>query len=223
MILITGGLGFIGTHTTRALLDLGESCVLVQRRAATAAALPGLISGAADGRVVVESVDVTDLAALLRIGERHEITGVLHLAGAPWPPGPDPIADARAGCEGLLNVLQAARDWRVARVGVASTIGVYGGADASEPLREDTLLPLTAGHAIPGAKKVAELLCDQLAEATGMEIYSVRIAGVWGPLGRPTSRFFGAPQLVHAAANGTAPDFSQLYAPPPTTGSTCAT
>ncbi len=33
MILITGGLGFIGSHTTRALLDLGESCVLVQRRA----------------------------------------------------------------------------------------------------------------------------------------------------------------------------------------------
>lgn len=29
MILITGGLGFIGSHTTRALLDLGESCVLV--------------------------------------------------------------------------------------------------------------------------------------------------------------------------------------------------
>ena len=37
MILITGGLGFIGSHTTRALLDLGESCVLVQRRATAAA------------------------------------------------------------------------------------------------------------------------------------------------------------------------------------------
>jgi UDP-glucose 4-epimerase len=32
MILITGGLGFIGSHTARALLDLGEPCVLVQRR-----------------------------------------------------------------------------------------------------------------------------------------------------------------------------------------------
>ena len=33
MILITGGLGFIGPHVTRALLDLGESCVLLQRLA----------------------------------------------------------------------------------------------------------------------------------------------------------------------------------------------
>jgi UDP-glucose 4-epimerase len=32
MILVTGGLGFIGLHTTRALLAAGETCVLVQRR-----------------------------------------------------------------------------------------------------------------------------------------------------------------------------------------------
>jgi len=35
MILITGGLGFIGAHTARALLDLGESCLLTQHRART--------------------------------------------------------------------------------------------------------------------------------------------------------------------------------------------
>ena len=32
MILITGGLGFVGSHTARALADLDEPCVLVQRR-----------------------------------------------------------------------------------------------------------------------------------------------------------------------------------------------
>ena len=50
MILITGGLGFIGSHTTRAMLDLGESCVLVQRRAA---AVPDAFAGR---RVFVEQV-----------------------------------------------------------------------------------------------------------------------------------------------------------------------
>jgi UDP-glucose 4-epimerase len=32
MILVTGGLGFVGLHATRALLEAGEPCVLVQRR-----------------------------------------------------------------------------------------------------------------------------------------------------------------------------------------------
>ena len=60
MILITGGLGFIGSHTTRAMLDLGESCVLVQRRAA---AVPEAFASESGRRVFVEQADITDRAA----------------------------------------------------------------------------------------------------------------------------------------------------------------
>jgi UDP-glucose 4-epimerase len=200
MILITGGLGFIGSHTTRALLDLGESCVLAQRHAAQ---LPVLISGGKGGRVVVEQVDVTNLDALRPIGQRYPITGIVHLAGA--APGAEPLAGARAGTEGLFNVLRVASDWPVRRVGVASTIGVYGGVVAEGPLHEDLPLPLTAGHLIPASKKVAELLADFIGSATGLDVYSFRIGAAWGPLGRPASRFFAAPQLVHAAARGQTP------------------
>lgn len=221
MILITGGLGFVGVHTTRALLDLGQSCVLVQRRAARRGEVPDPISAELGDRVFIEQADVADLPSLLKAGEKHQITGVVHLASGGWPPGPDPIGDAGAAVAGLLNVLQAARAWRVKRVGVASTIGVYGGvslpgipaADGAAPAREDLPLPLTAGHPIPAFKKIGELLTDYLAGACALETYNARIAGVWGPLGRPVSRFFGAPQLVHAAARGVAPDFSELYSP----------
>ncbi|MEV8210106.1 NAD-dependent epimerase/dehydratase family protein [Streptomyces sp. NPDC079189] len=51
MILVTGGLGFIGSHTVRALLDLGEDCVVVQRHARE---LPAVLAGA---RVEVEQAD----------------------------------------------------------------------------------------------------------------------------------------------------------------------
>ena len=118
MILITGGLGFIGSHTARALLDLGESCVLVQRRAAV---LPEALAGEAGERLAVEQADATDRAALSALGRRHPISGIVHLAaGAAGGPG-DPVDTARAAVASLLNVLEAARDWGVARVGVAST------------------------------------------------------------------------------------------------------
>jgi UDP-glucose 4-epimerase len=211
MILVTGGLGFIGSHVTRGLLDLGESCVLVQRRPAGAASLPRLFADELGRRVFVERGDVADLEAFRDIGGRHKITGIVHLAGAGFGTG-DPIGDARTDVEGLLNVLQAARDWEVARVGVASTIGVYGGVDAS-PLREDMPLPMTAGHVIPAFKKAGELLAGYISGAAGIEILSYRISAIWGPLGRTASPFNAAPQLVHAAVRGTAPDLSPPRAP----------
>ena len=82
MILVTGGLGFIGSHTVQALLDAGEECVLVQRRAAE----PFF-----DRPVRVEQGDVTDLEGLRDIAKRHGVTGVVHMAGSmPWPPSDEP-------------------------------------------------------------------------------------------------------------------------------------
>jgi UDP-glucose 4-epimerase len=209
MILITGGLGFIGTHTTRALLDLGESCVLAQRRSPTAP------SGFASGRVFVEQVDLADAGSLLGIGDRYGITGIVHLAGSvPWPPGArEPVDGAREAIDSLLNIFRAAGAWGVRRVSLASTIGVYGGLDADSPLGEDLPLPMTSGHVIPAFKKIGELLADHLAGATGVEAVNLRIAGIWGPLGRPDSLFFPVPRLVHAAARGTVPDLETLHAP----------
>jgi UDP-glucose 4-epimerase len=206
MILVTGGLGFIGTHTVRALLELGESCVLVQRRAPVAV----------EERAVVERADLTDLAALRAIGTRHKITGIVHLAGSvPWPPGADePVPGARKAIDSLLNVLQVAREWGVTRVGVASTIGVYAGVAGDGPWREDLPLPMTSPNVIPAFKKVGELLVDHLAGGLGLDVVNYRIGAIWGPGGHAASPFFAVPQLVHAAARGTAPDLSLLPSPP---------
>ncbi len=212
MIVVTGGLGFIGSHTSRALLDRGESCLLVQRRGGT---LPGADSEAADKRLVVAQADLRDRDAFLALGRTHRITGIVHLAGSvPWPPGAqEPVAGARDAVGTLLTIVQAAVDWGVPRVTVASTIGVYAGIGAANPLPEELPLSMSSPHVIPAFKKVGELLTDHLAGATGIEIVNLRISAVWGPLGRPTSPFTPVPQLVHAAAHGTAPDLSALATP----------
>ncbi|MDP9794889.1 UDP-glucose 4-epimerase [Catenuloplanes nepalensis] len=206
-VLVTGGLGFIGSHTVRALRELGEECVLVQRRAAT---------GAVEDGVTVEQGDIRDLASLRAIGERHRIGGIVHLAGSmPWPPSADaPVEDARRALGSLFNIMQVAQDWGVRRVGVASTIGVYLSSGLNEgALTEDMPLSVGAAHLIPTFKKVGELLGGYLADATGIEVVNYRISGTWGPRGH-SDPFFAAPALIHAAARGVAPDFSALVAAP---------
>jgi UDP-glucose 4-epimerase len=202
MILVTGGLGFIGSHTVQALRDQGEECVVVQR------------SRPASASASIERADVNDLDALLEIGKRRRITGIVHLAGSmPWPPGAaPPVEGTRRALGGLLNVVQAAQEWGVGRVGVASTIGVYAGVAGDGPLTEDMPLTMDAPHVIPAFKKIGEMLNGYLADATGLEIVNYRIAGIWGPRSRP-GPFAAAGHLVRAAVAGRTPDLSRLANP----------
>jgi hypothetical protein len=159
MILVTGGSGFIGSHTVRALHNLGETSVLVQRRTDQ---VPVHL---ADLPVVAEQADVADLDALRAVGAHHQISGIVHLAGYPAPRGISGGIESTQGyLDGLLNIARVAQEWGVLRVGVASTIGVYGAIETGSPLTEDLPVRLTAPHPIPRSKKIGELLSEQLAE-----------------------------------------------------------
>jgi UDP-glucose 4-epimerase len=203
VILVTGGLGSIGSHTARALLDLGESVVLTAHRSTQ---LPDYLSGEPAGRVVVEPLDTEDQPAFLDLGKRHEITGIVHLAAARYDL-PDPIEYLRADALGLLNALEAARAWGVRRFSVASTIGAYAGV-AEVPLREDALLPVMAVHQIPVFKKTAELWSELAGDSAGFGTVSLRIGTIWGPLGVPDNPFTPLPRLLSAAVWGEDPDLT---------------
>jgi UDP-glucose 4-epimerase len=203
MILITGGLGSIGSHTARALLDLGESVVVTAHRSTE---LPEYLADEPDGRIVVEPLDTTDQAAFLDIGRRHEISGIVHLAAARYDL-PDPIEYLRADTRGLLNALEAATAWGVRRFSVASSIGVYAGVD-EVPWREDTPLPVVAPHQIHAFKKTAELFAALADDTAAFEAVSLRIGTIWGPLGPPDNPFFALPRLLSAAVWGEDPDLT---------------
>jgi UDP-glucose 4-epimerase len=203
MILITGGLGSIGAHTATALLALGESVVLCQR---SAARVPSFLTGQPDHRVAFAEADCTDLDAVLDIGRRYEITGVVHLAAAGLEIA-HPVDFLRANTACLLNVLQAARTWGVRRMSFASSIGVYLGV-TEHPWRETGELPLAATHTIPVFKKAAELFAAMTAQQLDLDVVTLRIGTIWGPLGDPDSPFFPVPRLINAAARGEQPDLN---------------
>jgi UDP-glucose 4-epimerase len=209
MILVTGGAGFIGSHTVRALTEAGQECVLLQRRTPE---IPAHLAGLP---IHVVQADVADLDALLAVGRQYPITGIVHLAVAlPWSVSDsDPIGATGAALEAFLNTIRAAQAWSVRRVVTASTIGVYGFASEGA-LTEDMPIPFGHFHAIPTFKKITELLAGHLADVTDVDIVNARISGTWGPGGHLPDPFFAAPSLAHAAAQRSEPDLSGLIAPP---------
>jgi UDP-glucose 4-epimerase len=207
MILVTGGLGSIGSHTARALLDLGEPVMVTAHRSTRP---PEFLSGS--DRLVVEPLDVADQAAFLDLGTRHGITEIVHLAASRFDL-PDPVEYLRADANALLNALRAATVWGVRRFAVASSIAVYLGGDGGSggdggALREDSPRPGPAVHQIPVFKQVAELFSTLAGAHGGFEPVNLRIGTVWGPLGEPDNPFTPLPRLLNAAVRGEDPDLT---------------
>ena len=201
MILVTGGLGTIGAQTARALIDLGHDVVVTRRHHA---AVPSFLADT----VTVEPLDVTDRDAFLAVGERHEITGIVHLAAAGLEVT-DPLEFLRLNTAGVLNALEAARTWHVLRFAVASSIGVYTGRPET-CWHEGLALPTTAQHPIPAFKKAAETLTMVGLVDSDVHPVLLRIGTIWGPLADPASPFIPFPALINAVAKGRQPP--TLYA-----------
>src|SRR6058998_4381417 len=80
MILVIGGLnGFVGSNTTEALVNLGKDCVVTRHKDTE---VPGFLQKHIDNRrVIVEQADATSIDDLRRIGEKHNIDGIVNVAG----------------------------------------------------------------------------------------------------------------------------------------------
>ncbi|RZS43806.1 nucleoside-diphosphate-sugar epimerase [Herbihabitans rhizosphaerae] len=201
MILVTGGLGMIGAHTARALVDLGHDVLVTAHRRAE---VPSFLAG----KVTVESLDVTDRDAFLALGDRHEISDIVHLAGS--IPGENPVDYFRTDVTGLLNALDAARTWGVRRFAVASSLGAYIGR-SEIPWHEDLDLPTAdLPHLIIAYKKAVEPLTTHGLRGSGVQPVVLRIGTVWGPLMDPESPFNPIPPYISAVLRGEQP--KPLYA-----------
>jgi nucleoside-diphosphate-sugar epimerase len=169
MILVTGGLGMIGAHTARALVDLGRDVVVTAHQRT---GVPSFLAG----RIAVESLDVTDRDAFLSLADRHDISGIAHLAGS--IPDEDPVRFFRTDTTGLLNALDAARTWGVRRFAVAGSLGVYAGRPEI-PWHEQLALPTAQlPHLIVAFKKAAESLTTHSLVGSGVQPVVLRIGTI---------------------------------------------
>jgi len=190
----------IGAHTARSLLDLGHEVVVTTHRRTE---VPSFLAG----RVTVEPLDVTDRDAFLALGDRHDISDIVHLSGS-IPD--DPVSFFRTDTTGLLNALDAARTWGVRRFAVASSLGVYIGR-TEIPWHEELALPTAElPHLIIAFKKAVEPLTTHSLQGSGVQSVVLRIGTIWGPLVDPESPFFYIPPYISAVLRGEKPQ--PLYA-----------
>jgi UDP-glucuronate 4-epimerase len=188
--LLSGGVGFIGHHVARALLDRGDAvCVLddfsnapyperYKRRHAE------VLRREYGARVEIEQACITDRDAVLRLVEKT--SGVIHLAGLAGvrPSFAAPARYALVNVVGTATLLDAAQSVGTSLFVLASSSSVYGNATPL-PAHEDA--PATTPESPYAAtKRAAELLTMAMMRKTpSLRCPILRFFTVYGPWQRP--------------------------------------
>lgn len=201
MILIVGGMGFIGLNTALRFVEVGEKVVITQH---SAHRVPDLLKDHVGDRVLTARMDVTNPYEVFDVVRRHQVESIVNLM-APPARSVSIQADYHLYTSGLQNVLEAARTFGLRRVSLGSSVAVYGGLP-SGPFSEDTTLPVRSPTHVSAFKKGMEVHAHYYAAQAKLDVVALRIGSIYGPLyysmHNPISR------LCHAAARGAEPDFS---------------
>ena len=201
MILVIGGMGFIGLNTAVRFLEVGQRVVISQH---SARRVPDVLKGEIGTRVLVAQMDVTNPYEVFDVVRRHQVESIVNLM-APPARSLSTQADYHLYTAGLQNVLEAGRTFGLRRVSLGSSVGVYGGIPVG-PYREDTPLPVTSPTQVSAFKKGMEMHAHFYAVQTKIDVVALRIGSIYGPLyysmHNPISR------MCHGAARNTEADFS---------------
>jgi UDP-glucuronate 4-epimerase len=192
-ILVTGAAGFIGYHTTEALLARGDEVVgldnlnayyevsLKEARLARLTGKPGF---------EFARLDVADLAGLRSVFERTRPRAVVHLAaqaGVRYSLQ-NPHAYVESNLVGFTNILECCRHGGVEHLVYASSSSVYGA---------NTLMPFSVHHNVDhpvslyaATKKANELMAHTYSHLYALPTTGLRFFTVYGPWGRPDMALF---------------------------------
>lgn len=138
MILLTGGLGYIGSHTAVELLDNGYNVVIIDNLSNSKPEIKNKIETITGKSVIFYEGDVRDENLLNSIFEKHNIDSVIHFAGykAVGESTKKPIEYYDNNINSTLVLLQTMRKFNVKNIVFSSSATVYGRAK-SMPIYED--------------------------------------------------------------------------------------
>ena len=197
-VIVTGGLGFIGSHLAEKLVEDNDVTIIDNLSTGKLENVSHLIS---DNLKIIEGdIRTLNLAAIF---EDYEY--VFHQAALPSVPRSvkDPLTSHEANITGTLRVLIAAKDTDIEKVVFASSSSVYG--DTAElPKREDMPVNPLSPYAV--TKVAGEFYCKVFHEIYGLPTITLRYFNVFGPRQDPLSQYAAViPRFITAMLNCSSP------------------
>lgn len=187
-VLLTGGCGFIGSHTAIALSEAGHEPVLLDNFSTSRPDVSDRLALIIGRPVTVVTGDVRDAAFLRAILREQRIEAVIHFAGlkAVAESVADPLSYYLTNVGGTLALLDAMRSEDVTRIVFSSSATVYG---------EPQALPMDENHSLRAINPYGEgkLICERLLTdlACQGENWRVALLRYFNPVGAHPSGLIG--------------------------------
>lgn len=187
-ILVTGGAGFIGSHTCVSLLETGHSVIIADNFCNSDIKVVENIKKITDKDVILYNVDLTDKEKTARIFSENSIDGVIHFAGlkSVGESIQKPLEYYRNNLETTLNLLEMCQKYKVIKFIFSSSATVYGNNHV--PFEETMgLLPTTNPYG--ETKSMIERILIDFAKS--VPEFSVSILRYFNPVGAHKSGLIG--------------------------------
>lgn len=187
-LLITGGTGYIGSHTVVELVNLGKDIVIVDNLCNSSDLVLERIKKITGKQVTFIQGDICDSQALSQIFEQHKIEAVVHFAGlkAVGESCELPLHYYQNNVAGTINLLQVMEKYGVKKLVFSSSATVYG-ADNPVPLKED--MATSASNPYGQSKLMIETILGDLASSD--PAWSIACLRYFNPIGAHSSGLIG--------------------------------
>ncbi len=213
-ILITGGSGLVGAYAVAMLLERGERPVVFD-----VALNERLLSavGVDLEKVALIRGDMMDLPAIISALRDHDCDRIIHLAAFLGEEVQRrPYSGVRLNFMGTVNVFEAARLEKVARVVFPSSGTVYLGSLGEGIKAIDESIPLNPPSVYAATKASCEFMGRAYSKRYGFDFICLRYTGgLYGPspAGLKATREIAIQQMIRAAVKGESATISWPYGP----------
>jgi UDP-glucose 4-epimerase len=206
-ILITGGTGFIGSHTAVELLLLGHTVTIVDNLSNSTAETVKRIEKITEKNFRFEELDIRDTSKLVLLMESAGTELVIHFAAlksvGDSVQQPATYYDNNVG--GTISLLKAMKDAKVNKLLFSSSATVYGDPDSC-PITEDALLK-PATNPYGATKQMCERIIEDTCRSSDLSAVMLRY---FNPIGAHPSGFIG--ELPQGTPNNLVPYVTQAAA-----------